>query len=145
MAEFWQTKTLDQMSTAEWELLCDGCAKCCLVKLEDHDTGEIFHTNVSCELLDTESCQCMDYEGRHNIVDDCIKLDRENIHALPWLPKSCSYRLIAAGQPLPEWHHLLTGSKQTLHSYGASLQGRVTSELHVHDDDIEDHIIQWVD
>ena len=119
MAEFWQTKTLEQMSTREWELLCDGCAKCCLVKLEDHDSGEIYHTNVTCELLDTQSCQCLDYEGRHNIVDDCIKL--------------------------PEWHHWVTGSKDTLHSYGASLQGRVISELHVHDEDIEDHIIQWVD
>ena len=145
MAEFWQTKTLEQMSTQEWELLCDGCAKCCLVKLEDHESGEIYHTNVTCELLDTQSCQCIDYAGRHNVVDDCIKLDRENIHSLAWLPKSCSYRLIAAGQQLPEWHHLVSGSKETLHSYGASLQGRVISELHVHDGDIEDHIVQWVD
>ena len=114
MANFWQTKELAQMSTEEWELLCDGCAKCCLVKLEDHYSGEIFHTKVACELLDTESCQCSDYAGRHNVVDDCIKLDRENIHSLAWLPKSCSYRLIAAGQPLPEWHHLLTGSKDII-------------------------------
>ena len=145
MAEFWQTKTLEQMSTEEWERLCDGCAKYCLVKLEDHYSGEIFHTNVSCELLDTESCRCIDYDGRHNIVDDCIKLDRNNIHDLSWLPKSCSYRLIAAGEALPEWHHLVTGSRETLHSYGASLRGKVISELHVHDDDIEDHIVQWVD
>ena len=82
MANFWQTKELAQMSTEEWELLCDGCAKCCLVKLEDHYSGEIFHTKVACELLDTESCQCSDYAGRHNVVDDCIKLDRENIQLL---------------------------------------------------------------
>jgi uncharacterized cysteine cluster protein YcgN (CxxCxxCC family) len=78
-------------------------------------------------------------------VDDCIQLDQQNIHSLAWLPKSCSYRLIAAGEPLPEWHHLVTGSLETLHSYGASLQGKVVSELHVHDDDIEEHIVQWVD
>ena len=142
---FWQLKTLEQMSTQEWESLCDGCGKCCLVKLEDFDSGEIFHTNVTCELLNTESCRCMDYAGRHGIVDDCIQLDRENIESLDWLPSSCSYRLIAGGKPLPEWHHLVSGSRETLHTFGASLQGRVVSELHVHDDDIEDHIVQWVD
>ena len=133
------------MNAEEWELLCDGCAKCCLVKLQDSDNDEIFYTNVSCELLDINSCRCGDYEGRHNVVDDCIKLDKENIHALSWLPASCSYRLVAAGKPLPEWHRLITGSRQTMHSYGASLQGRVISELDVDDDDLEDHIIQWVD
>ena len=145
MTQFWQTKSLEQMNAEEWELLCDGCAKCCLVKLQDSDNDEIFYTNVSCELLDINSCRCGDYKGRHNIVNDCIKLDKENIDALSWLPTSCSYRLVAAGKPLPEWHHLITGSRQTLHSYGASLQGRVISELDVDDDDIEDHIIQWVD
>lgn len=145
MENFWQTKTLAQMSTDEWELLCDGCAKCCLVKLEDYDSGEIFHTNVTCELLDTESCRCSNYDGRHGVVDDCIQLDQKNIISLGWLPQSCSYRLIEDGKPLPEWHHLITGSRETLHSYGASLQGKVVSELNVHDDDIEDHIIQWVD
>jgi uncharacterized cysteine cluster protein YcgN (CxxCxxCC family) len=133
MAKYWQTKTLAQMSTEEWELLCDGCAKCCLVKLEDYESGEIFHTNVTCELLDTVSC------------DDCSQLDQEHIISLGWLPQSCSYRLIADGKPLPEWHHLVSGSGETLHAYGASLQGKVVSELNVHDDEIEEHIIQWVD
>ena len=141
---WWQTKSLAEMNDSEWESLCDGCAKCCLVKLEDADTEEIYYTNVSCQLLDTESCRCSDYAGRHNIVDDCIKLDRSNVNKLEWLPQSCSYRLIAAGQPLPEWHHLRTGDREAMHSYGASLRGKVTSELHVHDDDIEDHIIRWI-
>lgn len=145
MTQFWQTKSLEQMNAEEWELLCDGCAKCCLVKLQDIDNDDIFYTNVSCELLDTDSCRCRDYAGRHKVVDDCIKLDKDNIHRLSWLPSSCSYRLIAAGKSLPEWHHLISGSRQTLHSYGASLRGRVISELDVSDDDIEDHIIHWVD
>jgi hypothetical protein len=145
MDNFWQTKTLEQMNSKEWEALCDGCAKCCLVKLEDHDSAEIFHTNVTCELLDIASCQCSNYSGRHSVVKDCITLDQNNIHALSWLPKSCSYRLIADGQPLPDWHYLVSGSKQTIHSYGASLQGWVVSELDVSDDDIQDHIIKWVD
>lgn len=145
MTQFWQTKSLEQMNAEEWEALCDGCAKCCLVKLQDEDNDDIFYTNVSCELLDTDSCRCRDYAGRHNVVDDCIKLDKDNIHRLSWLPSTCSYRLIAAGKSLPEWHHLISGSRQTLHSYGASLRGRVISELNVNDDDIEDHIIHWVD
>lgn len=141
---WWHTKSLAQMNDSEWESLCDGCAKCCLVKLEDADTEEIYYTNVSCQLLDTESCRCSNYAGRHEIVDDCIKLDRSNVNKLEWLPQSCSYRLIAAGQSLPDWHHLRTGDREAMHSYGASLRGKVTSELDVHDDDIEDHIIRWI-
>lgn len=142
---WWEAKSLEAMNDTEWESLCDGCAKCCLVKLEDYDSAEIYFTNVSCQLLDTESCRCSDYSGRHQVVDDCIKLDRSNINTLEWLPKSCSYRLISAGQPLPSWHHLRTGDRETLHSYGASLRGKVISELQVNDDDIEDHIIKWID
>ena len=141
---WWESKSLDEMSEQEWELVCDGCAKCCLVKLEDADTEEICYTNVTCKLLDTESCRCSDYDGRHRIVDDCLKLDRSNVNELEWLPASCSYRLLAAGKPLPEWHHLRTGSLETMHRYGASLRGKVVSERHVHDDDIEDHIIRWI-
>ena len=141
---WWHTKSLAEMNDDEWEALCDGCAKCCLVKLEDADTEEIYYTNVSCQLLDTESCRCSDYAGRTNVVDDCLKLDRSNVNQLEWLPHSCSYRLLAAGQPLPEWHHLRTGDREAMHNYGASLRGKVTSELNVHDDDIEDHIIRWI-
>ena len=141
---WWLYKSLAEMNDSEWESLCDGCAKCCLVKLEDADTEEIYYTNVSCQLLDTESCRCSDYAGRQKVVDDCIKLDRSNVNKLEWLPQSCSYRLIAAGQSLPDWHHLRTGDREAMHRYGASLRGKVTSELHVHDDDIEDHIIKWI-
>ena len=49
---FWKTKTLEEMSSAEWESLCDGCARCCLEKLEDEDTGKIYFTHISCKLLD---------------------------------------------------------------------------------------------
>jgi uncharacterized cysteine cluster protein YcgN (CxxCxxCC family) len=142
---WWEAKSLAEMSDSQWESLCDGCAKCCLVKLEDYDSAEIYYTNLTCELLDTESCRCSDYAGRHKVVDDCIKLDRNNINTLSWLPKSCSYRLIAAGQPLPDWHHLRSGDPELIHSYGASLRGKVISELEVKEEDVEDHIIKWID
>jgi uncharacterized protein len=142
---WWESLSLAEMSDSQWESLCDGCAKCCLVKLEDYDSAEIYYTNVSCQLLDTESCRCSDYPGRHKVVDDCIKLDRHKINTLAWLPKSCSYRLIAAGQSLPEWHHLRSGDHEMIHSFGASLRGKVVSELEVKDEDIEDHIIKWID
>ncbi|MDG1820023.1 MAG: YcgN family cysteine cluster protein [Porticoccaceae bacterium] len=142
---WWEATSLADMTDSQWESLCDGCAKCCLVKLEDYDSAEIYYTNVTCQLLDTETCRCSDYAGRHKIVDDCIKLDRNNINTLSWLPKSCSYRLIADGKPLPDWHHLRTGDAEMIHAYGASLRGRVVSELEVKEDDIEDHIIKWID
>ncbi|MDG0968676.1 MAG: YcgN family cysteine cluster protein [Porticoccaceae bacterium] len=145
MPPFWESKTLSQMNDSEWELLCDGCAKCCLVKLEDRDTGEIFHTNVTCKLLDINTCECSQYQQRHSIVNDCISLNKKNIETLSWLPETCAYRLIADGEKLPDWHHLVCGDKQVVHSYGASLQGWVVSELDVREEDVEDHVIQWVD
>ena len=49
---FWKTKALEEMTTSEWESLCDGCGRCCLEKLEDEDNGRIYFTHISCRLLD---------------------------------------------------------------------------------------------
>lgn len=143
--QFWQHKALSEMSSSEWESLCDGCGKCCLVKLEDADNGDIYHTDVGCKLLDLHSCQCSNYQRRHEFVDDCMKLSPNNIGELDWLPESCSYRMLARGQELPSWHHLISGNRDKVHSYGISLRGRAVSELDVRDDRMEDHIIHWVD
>ena len=145
MADFWRHKTLQQMTPQEWESLCDGCGKCCLVKLEDFDTAEIYHTDVACKLLDINSCRCSDYKHRQQQVDDCVRLDVQTINSIQWLPESCSYKLIAQGKPLPDWHHLLSGSRDTVHQVAASVKQFAVSELEVDEDDIEDHIIQWVD
>ena len=145
MTEFWRTKQLQEMTASEWELLCDGCAKCCLVKLEDEDTGEIYHTDVACKLLNLDSCRCTDYASRQSLVDDCLKLEREAIDSLDWLPDTCAYRLIAAGKSLPDWHHLITGDRQTVHRVGASVKHFALSELEVDSGRMEEHIIRWVD
>ncbi len=119
---FWQSKTLDEMSDAEWESLCDGCGQCCLHKLMDEDTDEIYFTNVACRQLNIKTCQCRNYERRFEFEPDCIKLTRENLPTFEWLPMTCAYRLLAEGKGLPAWHPLLTGSKAAMHGERISVR-----------------------
>lgn len=137
---FWETKTLDQMNTEEWESLCDGCAKCCLLKLEDEDTGDIAYTRLHCRLLDNETCQCGDYENRKARVPDCVILKPESVAELKWMPRTCAYRLIHEGQPLPDWHHLISHDHDLVHRDGHSIKGRTFSE----DTVIDSHQIDWI-
>ena len=130
------------MTDAEWESLCDGCGRCCLFKLEDEDTGEVYVCNVACRLLDLNSCQCRDYSHRKELVPDCTVLTPEKISEFRWLPSTCAYRLLAEGQPLPEWHPLVSGSHQTVHDNGISICGQVVSEDEA--DDLQMHITDWV-
>lgn len=124
-APFWRTRTLDQMSPAEWESLCDGCGRCCLVKLEDEDTGEIGYTDVGCTLLDGATCRCRSYPTRQAIVPDCLRLTPEAVRATPWLPRTCAYRLVAEGRDLAPWHPLVSGDPDSVHRAGISVRGRV--------------------
>lgn len=141
---FWKTKTLEEMSNAEWESLCDGCARCCLEKLEDEDTGKIYFTHVSCKLLDSGLCACKDYANRSDKVPDCVRLTPENVRTLNWLPPSCGYRLVAEGRDLYWWHPLISGDPNTVHEAGVSVRGRVQgTENEIADADLEDHIVQW--
>ena len=140
---FWQVKQLHEMTPQEWESLCDGCGRCCLVKLEDEDTGIIYTTDVSCRLLDCSTCSCTDYANRHQLVDDCIKLDPDNVDELCWLPATCAYRLVWEGKPLEDWHPLVSGSSETVHEAGISVRGRVTNETEVEVDDLPDRIVDW--
>ena len=122
---FWRTKTLEEMSKAEWESLCDGCARCCLVKLEDEDTGEIHFTDLGCTLLEGDSCRCRDYRRRQSRVPDCVKLTPEKVREIPWLPKTCAYRRLAEGQDLAWWHPLVSGDPETVHAAGISVRGKL--------------------
>lgn len=139
MSRFWEEKSLAQLDRGEWEALCDGCGKCCLHKLEDEETGEIFPTNVACRLLNRKSGQCRDYKHRKRFVPDCVQLTPAKLDALEWLPTTCAYRLVADGEPLPAWHHLISGSRETVHEAGVSVRGWTVSE----DDagELEYHIV----
>jgi Uncharacterized conserved protein len=137
---FWETKRLEQMSRAEWESLCDGCGKCCLHKLENPETGELFWTNVACRLLDGHSCRCSAYARRRKLVPDCVVLNAENARQFHWLPSTCAYRLLAEGRPLPWWHPLVSGDTETVHRAGASMRDRTIPEQTV-TGPLEDYIL----
>lgn len=141
---FWRTKSLAEMTRAEWESLCDGCARCCLHKLEDEDTGEVFYTRVACRLL-TDDCRCSDYGQRTRLVPDCIELNADRVEEFRWLPSTCAYRLVAEGHDLPSWHPLVSGNPDTVESAGISVRGRVVGEQDVSGDELEDQIIRWVE
>ncbi len=141
---YWEDKPLEALSPAEWESLCDGCGRCCLVKLEDEDTGRVHFTEVACRLLDVETCRCADYAHRRRRVRDCLKLTPDLVTSLAWLPPTCAYRLRAAGRPLAWWHPLVSGSPETVHEAGISVRGRVhLSETDLKIDDYPDHIARW--
>jgi uncharacterized cysteine cluster protein YcgN (CxxCxxCC family) len=135
MAEkpFWQTKSLDQMTAAEWESLCDGCGLCCLIRFEDEETGEVIPTRVACKLLDQHLCRCKDYVNRKAHVPDCIKLTPWNIEALAWMPPSCAYRRLHEGRGLPSWHPLITGDPDSVHEAGVSIRDQTVSEAALSD------------
>ncbi len=143
MIRFWERKSLTQLSRDEWESLCDGCGKCCLNKLEDEETGQVALTRVACRLLDDTTCRCAHYGNRHQFIPECIVLTPETIaEHMYWLPQTCAYRLLYEGAPLPDWHPLITGDANSVHSAGVSVQHCTVSEFDISDEQWEDHIIE---
>lgn len=131
------------MNKNEWESLCDGCGKCCMIKLEDADSGKIHYTDVGCKLLDCDSCRCQHYIDRKSLVPDCVILKADNLDELHWMPKTCAYRLLNEGQELPNWHPLVTGIANSTNLSGNSVAGQVVSEANVSEADIPKHIREW--
>ncbi|MCF6283530.1 MAG: YcgN family cysteine cluster protein [Candidatus Polarisedimenticolaceae bacterium] len=140
---FWKERPLSQLSRKEWESLCDGCGKCCLQKLEDEDTGEVYFTNVVCDLLNLSCSRCTRYQERSVLVPNCVTLALDDLLAPYYLPSTCAYRLLAEGQDLPEWHPLVSGDADSVESSGNSIRGRVVVESEA--DDWEHHLIDWID
>lgn len=141
MGEWWQEKRLSELSRDEWESLCDHCGKCCLLKLEDEDTGDVYYTDVACKLVDPETCHCGDYLQREMLVPDCLKLTPGNLEQVSWMPLSCAYRRIMEGRGLPDWHHLVCGDKAEIHRRDMSIKGRYVDEREVQD--VEEHVVEW--
>ena len=142
---FWKRKTLAELTSREWELLCDGCARCCLQKMEDDQTGELLYTRIVCRYLDQHECRCTRYDQRTKLVPTCLRLNPENVTRISWLPGTCAYRLVAEGRDLPWWHPLVSGDPGTVHEAGMSIRGRVLSEEYVHPDGWDEHIIDWAE
>ena len=140
---FWKTKTLEQMSPAEWETLCDGCGRCCVEKLENKKTGKVYFTNVSCRFLDAEKCSCTAYRQRRQKAPWCLSLTAKMVPKIRWLPKSCAYRLIHERRGLAWWHPLVSGRRETVHQAGISVSGKVISSTHVHPDDLVNYVVDW--
>ena len=141
---FWKSKTLEEFTKDEWESICDGCGKCCLFRLEGED-GQYYTTNVICRLFDENSCRCTDYLNRQIIVPTCLVLDAKLVKKLDWMPITCAYRVLAEGKDLPWWHHLVSGSRDTIHQIGVSVKGKIEFEGVVDLDDLEDHVVDWFD
>lgn len=139
---FWRTKTLEEMTRTAWESLCDGCARCCLVKLEDEDTSAIHLTRLSCRLLSVRTCRCTQYEQRFEKMADCIEITPEKTKSISWLPVSCAYRRIAEGRGLAWWHPLVSGTQETVHQAGISVRSFAMTEARVKEHNYVRYIIE---
>ena len=125
--QFWNLP-IERLNKTEWEALCDGCGQCCMHKAEDEETGDIYPTNVACKLLDIHAARCSDYPNRRKAVPDCLKLNLRLAATLSWLPPTCAYRLRADGEPLPDWHYLISGDPEAVHREGISVRGKAIPE-----------------
>ncbi|HEY5644463.1 MAG TPA: YcgN family cysteine cluster protein [Pseudomonadales bacterium] len=142
---FWEEKSLAEMTASEWESLCDGCARCCMVKLENEEDGTVHYTSLVCHLLDTQTCRCTRYPRRHELVPDCIEFTPETAASLAWLPASCAYRRLAEGLPLLWWHPLVSGRRDSVHEAGISVRDRVIPVQMIHEDELQEHIVDWIE
>ena len=142
--DFWNTTPLSNLNDDQWELLCDGCGKCCLHKLQDEYTDEVFYSRVACRLLDTRSGGCNDYANRFSRVPDCMNIRALTADQFAWLPATCAYRLRHNDQPLPDWHPLMSDNQHSVHKQSNAIRGRVISEDEVAGVDLEDHLITWI-
>ena len=144
MSYFWQQLSLEQLSQQQWESLCDHCGRCCLHKLEDEDSGEVFFTDVACQYMDEETCSCPHYQQRQQLVPECLSIQPDWGEKFKWLPNTCAYRLLYEGKDLFAWHPLISGDAQSVHLAGISIRGRNFRDNEVDESEIDQHVIEWV-
>ena len=126
-------------------MLCDHCGRCCLKKLQDEDTDEIFWTRIVCRFHDNDNSRCNCYDTRSTEVPDCLDVRTMDLTQLRWMPPTCAYRLRMEEKPLKPWHPLIAGSSRAMEQAGISLGGKTLSEDHVHELGYHEHIIRWVE
>ena len=142
---FWEHKKLHELSSQEWESLCDGCAQCCQLRYQGDDSEKITVVPVACELLDLQDCRCTQYRNRTSLKSDCIKLNPENVNSLDWLPDTCAYKLVDEGKPLFDWHPLISGNRKKMEESGICVSDRAISARNVHPDDLDFEVLKWVE
>ena len=139
---FWKKIPITELTAEEWEAICDGCGKCCLIKLQKHARSAPCFTSVACKFLNTKSCKCKVYSSRKQKKNDCIILTPKNIKKVKdWLPNTCAYRLVSEKKELPEWHHLNTKNYNSVHLTNNSVQKLAISELLVDEEDLENFVM----
>ena len=144
-ARYWERKPLDAMTRAEWEALCDGCGRCCLLKLEDEEDGSVHYTSVHCRLYDPDTCRCGNYAHRKRLVPGCVQLTPDTLESsAEWMPETCAYRRLHEGRALPDWHPLLTGDPASPDAAGAAMRAGLTPEWEVAEEDLEDYVMKGI-
>ena len=140
-SRFWETVPLNELNPIEWEALCDGCGKCCLIKLEDEKESKVLYTTIACRLFDDTTCKCGNYNIRKKLVSDCVIITNDSLrHSSSWMPSTCAYRLLHEGKKLKEWHHLISGSYETVHENGVSVRNSTISEFDIPEEHWEEYI-----
>ncbi|MEE9452929.1 MAG: YcgN family cysteine cluster protein [Paracoccaceae bacterium] len=143
--QFWKRFALNELPLDEWEALCDGCGRCCMLKLEDEETGKIAYTNIACRLFDDTTCRCGNYALRQQLVKTCVHVQPENLEEiLEWMPLTCAYRMVSEGKPLPDWHPLISGTRDSVDKVGISMHKKTIPEFDVGEDDWLDHTIKGI-
>jgi uncharacterized cysteine cluster protein YcgN (CxxCxxCC family) len=134
---FWERKSLAEMTRAEWESLCDGCGRCCLIVLSDDDEPDFMQeTSLHCRLYDPENRRCSCYEKRTRLVPECVELTPANVADLTFMPKSCAYRRLSEGKGLASWHPLISGRPESVVEVGVAVPVDLTDERLVKEEDL---------
>ena len=142
--KFWEKYTLDELNSHEWDELCDGCGKCCLLKLKLQ--SQIYLTNIACAQIDLDNCRCQNYKNRTDLVKNCISLTKENLKSnLNWLHYTCSYKLVSEKKSLPHWHHLISKDKNTVLKLGFSIKNNAIHETKVKEKNFPSYVIAKIE